>query len=74
MSQFSVDPAVKAKLLAERISTLNLEGYQHELNKETCLAIGDEAGATQAGESIAIILNAIELAQSQLTALETPSA
>jgi len=66
MSLFNVTPEVKAQLLNERIASLNLEGYQHELNKATAEAIGNEQAVQEADSAIAIIIAAIEVAQNQL--------
>jgi hypothetical protein len=66
MSLFNVTPEVKAQLLTERIASLNLEGYQHELNKATAEAIGNTEAVQEAESAIAIIVTAIEVAQTQL--------
>jgi hypothetical protein len=66
MSLFNVSPEVKNQLLTERIASLNLEGYQHELNKATAEAIGNEQAVQEAESAIAIIVTAIEVAQTQL--------
>ena len=66
MSQFNVNPELKAQLLTERIAQLNLEGYQHELNKATAEAIGNDQAVQEAESAIAIIVTAIEVATTQL--------
>lgn len=66
MSQFNVNPELKTQLLTERIAQLNLEGYQHELNKATAEAVGNEQAVLEAENAIAIIVTAIEVAQTQL--------
>jgi hypothetical protein len=66
MSQFNVNPELKAQLLTERIASLNLEGYQHELNKATAEAIGNDQAVQEADNAIAVIVTAIEIAQAQL--------
>jgi hypothetical protein len=66
MSLFNVTPEVKNQLLTERIASLNLEGYQHELNKATAEAIGNTEAVQEAESAIAIIVTAIEVAQTQL--------
>jgi hypothetical protein len=75
MSQFNVSEEVKAQLLAERINALNLEGYQHELNlKSLELSDKDETPeAESTRESIAIIKNAIELHEEELSNVVLPS-
>jgi hypothetical protein len=66
MSLFNVPTELKTQLLTERIAQLNLEGYQHELNKATAEAIGNEQAVLEADNAIAIIVTAIEVAQTQL--------
>jgi hypothetical protein len=66
MSVFNVSPEIKSQLLTERIASLNLEGYQHELNKATAEAIGNTEAVQEAESAIAIIVTAIEVAQTQL--------
>lgn len=65
MSQFTIDPQVKAQLLTERIQQLNLEGYQHELNKVTAEALGNEQAIKDADAAIAIIKTAITVAEGE---------
>lgn len=66
MSQFNVSKELKTQLLTERIAQLNLEGYQHELNKATAEAIGNDQAILEAESAIAIIVTAIEVATTQL--------
>ena len=66
MSEFQISPELKAQLLTERLAQLNLEGYQHELNKATAEALGNTEAVTQADDAIAIIKTAIQVAQDQL--------
>lgn len=68
MSLFNISPETKVQLLTERIANLNLEGYQHELNKAAAEALGDEQAVQDSESAIAIIVNAIEVAQNQLEA------
>jgi hypothetical protein len=63
---FNVSNETKIELLNRRLESLNLEGYQHELNKRAAEASGDEEAVTKAAEAIAIIEAAIEFAQSEL--------
>jgi hypothetical protein len=65
---FNIAPEIKAQLLTERINQLNLEGYQHELNRKTAEAIGNEQAVTEADQAIAIIETAIVVAQTELDA------
>lgn len=68
MSQFNIPAEVKNQILAERINTISLEGYQNELNLKTLEALGkgDSPEADAARENIAIIVNAIAVAQTEL--------
>ena len=67
---FNVSNETKVELLNKRLESLNLEGYQHELNKKAAEASGDAEAVTRADEAIAIIEAAIEVAQSELDGLE----
>jgi hypothetical protein len=67
VSQFNVSKEQKTQLLTERIASLNLEGYQHELNKATAEAIGNDTAVLEAESAIAIIVTAIEVAETQLS-------
>lgn len=67
---FNVPNEVKIELLNRRIETLNLEGYQHELNKKTAELSGDVDAVTRAEEAIATIEAAIEAAQVELDSLQ----
>ena len=68
MSQFNIPAEVKAQILTERINTISLEGYQNELNLKTLefLGQGESPEADKARENIAIIVNAIEVAKTEL--------
>lgn len=68
MSQFNIPAEVKANLLAERITALNIEGYQNELNLKTLESVGkgDSEEATQARANIAIIADAIAVHTAEL--------
>ncbi len=68
MSQFNINLEIKNQLLAERIQQLNIEGYNHELNKATAEAIGNQEAIEQADNAIAIIVTAIAVAEQQLNA------
>lgn len=63
---FNIDPAVKAQLLSERLNALNLEGYQHELNRKTAEAIGNTEAVQQADDAIVIIQAAIAVVETEL--------
>ncbi len=68
---FNVPDDVKIQLLTNRIESLNLEGYQHELNKKTAELSGDEDAVTRADAAITVIEAAIEAAQNELDSLES---
>jgi hypothetical protein len=66
MTEFNVSPEIKAQLIAERLQALNLEGYQHELNKKAAEAVGNAEAVAQADEAITIIKNAITVHEAEL--------
>ena len=66
---FDVSNEVKAQLLAERITALNLEGYQNELNLKSAEAVGNQEVIDQATANIAVIESAIEVHEAELADL-----
>ena len=66
---FNVTPEVKAQLLTERITALNLEGYQNELNLKSAQALGNEEVIAQAQANIDVIVSAIEVHTQELETL-----
>jgi predicted alpha/beta-hydrolase family hydrolase len=66
---FNVPDEVKIAMLEERIKALNIEGYQHELNKKSAEAIGNADMVAQSKESIAIIASAIAVHEQELSDL-----
>jgi hypothetical protein len=66
---FNVTPEVKAQLLTERITALNLEGYQNELNLKSAQALGNQEVVDQATANIAVIVSAIEVHTAELESL-----
>jgi hypothetical protein len=66
---FNVSPEVKAQLLAERITALNLEGYQHELNKKSAEALNNAEVVEQSNTAISIIESAIAVHEAELADL-----
>jgi hypothetical protein len=66
MTEFNIPAEVKTQILTERIQQLSIEGYQHELNRDTAEALGNTEQVTQADEAITIIKAAIAVAESQL--------
>lgn len=66
MTEFKIPTEIKEQLIAERLQALNLEGYQHELNKKAAEAVGNLEAVAQADEAITIIKNAISVHESEL--------
>ena len=66
---FNVSNETKLQLLTQRIEALNLEGYQHELNKKSAEALGNTEAVEQADTSIAIIQSAITVHETELAEL-----
>jgi hypothetical protein len=66
---FNVLPEHKAQLLSERITALNLEGYQNELNLKSAEALGNQEVVDQAKANIAVIESAIAVHEAELADL-----
>jgi hypothetical protein len=66
---FNVSNEVKAQLLADRITALNLEGYQNELNLKSAEALGNQEVVDQAAANIAVIESAIAVHEQELSDL-----
>ncbi len=66
---FNVSSEVKAQLLTDRITALNLEGYQNELNLKSAEALGNQEVIDQATANIAVIVSAIEVHTAELESL-----
>ena len=66
---FNVSNEHKAELLTQRIAALNLEGYQHELNKKSAEALGNSEVVEQSIQAIAIIESAITVHEAELADL-----
>lgn len=66
MSDFNIPAETKIALIQERLQALNLEGYQHELNKKAAQAVGNLEAVAQADEAITIIKNAIAIHEAEL--------
>ncbi len=66
---FNVSPEHKAQLLTERITALNLEGYQNELNLKSAEALGNQEVIDQAQANIAVIQSAIAVHEAELADL-----
>ena len=60
----------KQNILNQRISQFASEAWQHELNKQTCEQLNDEAGVTSAENAITILESAINVHQNELASLE----
>jgi hypothetical protein len=66
---FNVSNEVKAQLLQDRITALNLEGYQNELNLKSAEALGNQEVVDQAAANIAVIESAIAVHEQELSDL-----
>jgi hypothetical protein len=66
---FNVSDETKIQLLTQRIEALNLEGYQHELNKKSAESLGNTELIEQSAGAIAIIQAAIEVHEAELEEL-----
>jgi hypothetical protein len=66
MTEFNIPTEIKEQLIAERLQALNLEGYQHELNKKAAEAVGNVEAVAQADEAITIIKQAIAVHEAEL--------
>jgi len=66
---FNVSNEHKIAILSERINALNLEGYQHELNKKSAEALGNSEVVAQSVEAMAIITSAITVHETELADL-----
>ncbi len=66
---FNVSNEAKQQLLTQRIEALNLEGYQHELNKKSAEALGNAELVEQSNNAIAIIQSAIAVHEEELADL-----
>ena len=66
MTEFNIPAEAKQQLIAERLQALNLEGYQHELNKKAAEAVGNLEAVAQADEAIQVIKNAIAVHEQEI--------
>ena len=60
----------KQNILNQRISQFAAEAWQHELNKQTCEQLGDEAGVASSDSALATLEAAITVHQNELASLE----
>jgi len=60
----------KKNILSQRISQFAAEAWQHELNKQTCVKLNDDAGVESADNALAVLGAAIEVHQTELASLE----
>lgn len=56
----------KRGILNQRIAQFAAEAWQHELNKQTCQHIGDDAGVENADKALATLEAAITVHQGEL--------
>lgn len=66
MTEFNIPTEIKEQLIQERLQALNLEGYQHELNKKAAQAVGNLEAVAQADEAIEVIKSAIAIHEQEL--------
>ena len=59
----------KQNILNQRISQFAAEAWQHELNKQTCTQLGDEAGIASSDTALVTLEAAINVHQAELSAL-----
>lgn len=64
-----IDSEQKRTILSQRIAHLAAEAWQHDLNRRTCLAVNDAAGAENHLQAINVLAAAIEIHQSELDLL-----
>lgn len=60
----------KQNILNQRISQFAAEAWQHELNKQTCEQLNDEAGVASAVNALTTLEAAINVHQTELASLE----
>jgi hypothetical protein len=56
----------KQNILNQRISQFAAEAWQHELNKQTCTKLGDEAGVSSSAQALETLEAAITVHQDEL--------
>lgn len=66
---FNVSYEAKIQMLTQRIEALNLEGYQHELNKKSAEALNNEQVVEQSAAAIVTIQSAIAVHEAELAEL-----
>lgn len=59
----------KRNILNQRIAQFAAEAWQHELNKQTCQNLGDEAGVESASKALEVLEAAISVHQTELAAV-----
>ena len=60
----------KQNILNQRIAQFAAEAWQHELNKQTCTQLNDEAGVASAEQALATLEAAINVHQAELNNIE----
>lgn len=60
----------KRNILTQRISQFAAEAWQHELNKQTCTQLGDEAGVASSDAALATLEAAINVHQAELQLIQ----
>lgn len=64
----------KRALIEQRVQQFAAEAYQHELNKQIAITIGDETSVAQADAALATLEIAINTYQAEAASLQTPAA
>ena len=63
----------KRSILQQRITQFATEAYQHDLNKQTCEKVEDQAGVENAEKALNVLKAAIEIHQAELKSLPEPA-
>lgn len=56
----------KVSILEQRIAQFAGEAWQHSLNRETCLLVGDDAGVAAAESALEVLSAAVQVHQLKL--------
>jgi hypothetical protein len=71
MSQFNVPEEQQAQILRDRITSLNLDGFQQELNREIASRLEDDEQEIAAEQTITFISTAIQTFEIMLDKIGT---
>jgi hypothetical protein len=70
MSHFDIDENRQKAILQDRLSGLNMDGFQQELNLSVANAIGDREQVTAITKNLTYIKTAIEAVQMRIDGIE----